>query len=1198
MSIFDRIFFTQARKLINLAKQNGITENDHIALPSHISAYTTNWNQQVIDWSSNRGLYFSLIKASKSFFWICVFLQILASLCSFSTPFFIHQFMTLLQNLNEGKLVWTDQNLYKLIGIAIGLGLSGAGHGLIIQHYFYRNINFFQISSNLLNKKIYNHALKISNTSKQEKQIGEIVNLMSSDAEAVGDLSMVSIDLFNSVLLLVGCSAMLFYYMGWSALVAIIVMAGLIPLTQQLAKKFTVLEEEQMKYRDQRISIMAQVLNAIRVVKYFNWEKSVISEISNVRNDEIQSRLKLYKAENLWGLMYVSISTVVLFCALYTHYLRGFKIDLALVLTCISIFAVMEDQFGGLSKFISRFINIFVSGKRITDFLKTESVDQLIKNQDNVNQSIDFKKVEFAYSQNQSLFNNINFTINKHESIAIIGAVASGKTTILDMILKEYAAKSGEINIPNEWKIAYQSQEPFILNATLRENIIFGAKNISPILLEKAIELSALRQDIQNFQSGLDTEIGEKGVNLSGGQRHRVCLARCFLANADLILLDDPLSAVDVNTENQICEKLIFGEWDSKTRIVVTHRLSHLDKFDRIFFVNKGEIKVGKFDELLAESKEFKSFVRTEIENKKSEQLLDLSKKSEVSVVAQTDNHRITVDEDRVIGAVDKSIYTSYISSLGGQGRYKKWILISLLLSALISVFAPLVQKGWLTQNNINIDVKVLILVYGMIGLFMMVIFYYNNFFWMWRGIKSGIHFHDATLKSLLKTDVRFFDSTPTGRILQRFSRDVESVDIHIQWTFEQTLSAMLQVLTSFLLIVITLPLTLIFLGPIIFYYYILQNKYRLTAREVKRLDSLARSPRYSHFKETLQGLSVIRAFKKEDYFKDDFLIKLQKSTQAFYNHVIVNRWFSTRLPLVGATISLITLLAIIYSSQQRWISAGVAGLVTLYALQLWRYLNWGIRIFSDLESRMTSVERLNFYQELEQEKSFSTEVPELLPKTGSLEFKNIYLRYAEHLPLVLNGVSFKIQSGKKIGIIGRTGSGKSTLFQAVYRFVHFESGDILLDGHSIRDYPLDQLRKSLSVIPQDPSLFMGTLRSNLDRYTEKTDEEIFHVLEKVGLINFIQKLPDQLNHLVTENGSNLSQGQRQLICLARALLMKVKIIFLDEATASVDIETDAFIQQVIRTSLYGITLVTIAHRLSTLKGYDQIIELNQGRVV
>ncbi len=1194
---FSRIFFSQAETLIKLSKTEFIQAHHQVELPLEISAFSSQWNESLIDWSSGRSIYKTLFKASHKLLIKIVILQIIASTFAFLTPVFIHQFITKLQLLNAGTISWSQDHMVNIVLISLGLGLCGSGHGLTIQHYFYRTLNFFQISTNIVNKKIYDHALKISNLTKQKNQIGEIVNLMSSDADSIGDSAQVSIDLANSILLLVGSSCLLFYYIGWSAVVSIVVMALLIPMTQKIVKKFSYLESEQMKFRDQRISIMAQILNAVRVVKYFSWEKSIFDEVNQVRNNEINSRIKLYKAEIFSGLIYTSISTVVLFSALLTHYLRGFEINLAIVLTCVAIFSTMEDQFGGLSRYISRFTSIFVGGNRVAQFLKSETI-QDFKNavvyEDKP--GIYFENVSFSYDkESKIIFSDLNLSIVQGESWAVIGPVGSGKTTLLQLILNEVTLQSGKISIPSNTRLAYQSQDPFILNTTLKQNILFGLKD-QAAQLDQAISLASMSSDIKLFPNGVETEIGEKGVNLSGGQKQRVCLARCILSRPDLILLDDPLSAVDVHTEATLCRDLIFGEWKNKTRIVATHRISHLKSFDRILFLKEEGYVTGTFNELIETSVEFRKFIEIETRNQSTEKQIILSKSEGIADQIISDNSRITVDEDRVVGSVEGDVYKSYIMALGGEGRNRIWMVAFVFITAILGVLAPLAQKTWITKYSNLVDAPTLIYGYGALGLVTMVIYYFTSLFWMNRGILAGRLFHDNALKAILKTEIRFFDSTPVGRILQRFSRDVESVDIHIQWTFEQTINSILQVLLAFLLIVITLPMTIIFLFPILIYYYFLQKTYRRVAREVKRLDSLARSPRYAHFKETLQGLVVIRAFKREKYFNQEFLEKLQKSTQAFHTHVILNRWFSTRLPIVGSLISTITLLAIVYSTYQHWLAAGVAGLITLYALQFWRYLNWGIRIFSDLESRMTSVERLSFYSDLLPEKEFSPS--ELIPQSGKLEFRNIQLRYANHLPYVLNGVSFEIASGSKVGVVGRTGSGKSTLFQAVYRFVHFDQGDILLDGKSIRDYSIYNLRKSLAVIPQDPSLFMGSLRSNLDRYSEKSDSDIFEILKKVGLFDFVQRLSGKLDHSITEGGSNLSQGQRQLICLARALLMKVKIIFLDEATASVDVETDAMVQKVIHSSLNGITLVTIAHRLSTLQGYDKIIELDNGRVL
>lgn len=1201
------ILFLEAQELITLGRKRVVQFADRLRLHPDVDPRRIPWDESAIDWTNRKTFLRTLRHVSRKNWGRAVLFQVIGSCFSFATPFLLHAFITRLQG-GEGS----QAELVDLILIALSFGLCGVGNGISIQHYFFQTLKFNQISTNLVNKKIFQHALKLSAAAKNRYQVGDIVNYMSTDSDAIADSSITVIDLGNAVVLLIGCTAVLFYYLGWSAAVALVVMGLLVPITNHLSKSFMHLEDRMLAYRDQRMTLMTQVLNAIRVVKYFVWEKSVLAEVNEVRRKEIQSRYDLAQAEIFWGLIYTSISSIVLFSALLTHVLRGFEVDLALIFTCISIFAIMEDHFGGLSKFISRFINILVSSDRITAFLGSEQVDLSEKRK-----STDFLQVErlaFHYNEHQKVIGELSLNLKKGESLAIVGPVGSGKSTLLHLLMSELKPSQGEILFSTEMKSkAYVPQDAYIVNSSLRENLIFGKAGTTETQIGQALRVSALEYDLLAWPSGLDTEIGEKGVNLSGGQKQRVSLARAFLSDADLYLLDDPLSAVDPNTEKWLCDHLLFGAWKTKTRVVVTHRLASLNRFDHILFIENGETFLGSYQELVKKSASFQKFLKTHEENVLKELTSAHQMSTGQSSVSSTgDSSRITEDEDRAIGAVDKSVYVDYMRALGGWGKNSKSILILLFVAALSVVAAPLIQKLWLSQSQnqgltefLGVAGKLsalqIVLVYGILGLMTMIVTFLSNSFWSRRGIEAGRLFHDKMIKAVLSTPIRFFDSTPVGRILQRFSRDMESVDIQLQWSFDHTIHALFHITVSFCLIIFVLPLVIIFMIPIFWVYYRIQNDYRRVAREVKRLDSTSRSPRYAHFKETLQGLFVIRAFDKTEWAMNQFYDKLTVSTEMSRTHYIVNRWFSTRLPLIGAAISTATGLMIVFSSQLGYIGAGTAGLVTLYAIDFWRHLNWGVRIFSDLESRLTSVERLQFYSELPPEKDFFpplAQMSEFWPESGALEFRNVDLRYAKHLPLVLKNVSFKIPTGHRVGLVGRTGSGKSTIFQSVYRFVDIEKGEILLDGVPIHHVPLERLRRNLAVIPQDPALFMGTLRGNIDRYAQASDSEIWAVLKKVSLDTFIRKLPNQLLFQVAENGANLSQGQRQLLCLARALLMKVKIVFLDEATASVDVETDAIVQKVIQESLEGMTLVTIAHRLSTLDGYDTIIELKNGEVV
>ncbi|MNK08114.1 putative ABC transporter ATP-binding protein [compost metagenome] len=1212
MNLFRRLFFTDINPVVQKAKTEHVTEKDMLPLPSFLDPRGRVLPEEKIEWTTPKPFLISLLKIQKGRLGLAYTWYGLSTLASLATPWLVNAFVSA---ISQGV---TKETLPTVLVLAISLGFCGLLTGLLLQHYFYNTLISYQTFTNIINRRIFTHSLRLSPQARQKNQVGDIVNHMSSDCDAASDFALILADLIMSFLMMIGVIVTLFYFIGWSALAALIVLFTLAPLTRYVAKKFTKLDEEMMHHRDRRVTMMTQALNAIRVVKFFAWEKSVATEVMDVRNKELGSRRKLARSEVLSGLAYMAVSTIVLFVALMTHVWRGLPLDAALIFTCVSLFALLEGPFGELSHLLSRYTAAVVGADRILKFLKQEELPenpkQLTKSDGAVGVKVRNLSAYYEKSESPTL-SHITFEVKRGGAVAIVGPVGSGKSSLLFSVLGEMKISQGEITYDGieeaeRPRLAYVPQEAYIVNSTLLENILFGEKATGEEL-RRALHASCLDKDMKEWKAGLRTEIGEKGVNLSGGQKQRVGLARAYLSNAQVVLLDDPLSAVDADTENLLCERLIFGAWKNKTRIMVTHRLEHLGSFDEVIFIEQGQVKAqGRFEEILKNSEEFKKFYsehgKTQGEGSAQHKATETAvvAESTVDVASLADSEtRITEDEDREKGAVKATIYWDYIKSLGGLNpKTKPWILGLLLFGALFVAIAPLAQKSWLSYYSSHQDswpALAAIGIYGLLGVSVLILSLLNNLLWLDRGIKAGRNMHDQMLKSVLKAPVRFFDSTPIGRIIQRFSRDIESVDVYLQWSFVSVVACLLQVVVSLILIVSVMPLMIVVIIPIMAVYYVLQKNYRGPAREVKRYDSIARSPRYAHFKETLQGLTVIRAFSKDQWFMQNFYDRLSESQRMFFSHVMLNRWFSTRIPVVGGLISMATTVGIALSAYHGLISAGTAGLVTLYSLSFWAYLNWGVRMFADIESRMTSIERLKFFANIPPEKDVMREavIPlrESWPEKGEVLVDDIKVRYAPHLPLVLKGVSCSIAPGSKVGIIGRTGSGKSTFFQTLFRFIELEEGKIIIDGVDIATVPLERLRRSMAIIPQDPTLFMGTVRNNLDRYNEYTDEEIRRSLEHASLWSYVSGLPLGIHAPVTEGGQNFSQGQRQLLCLARALLTEARIIVMDEATASVDVQTDAILQQVIRKELKGVTLLIIAHRLGTVQDCDQIVEIKAG---
>lgn len=1211
MNLFKRLLFTEVTPLVKLAKTKNIEEADIMDLPPDLHPQHMLVLHNELKWTSPRALLFSLVYAFRRYTWLAYAWYVASSVLALLSPVLVNRFVGM---ISAGI---TPENLIETLFYGLMLGLCGFLSGLFMQHSFYSSLKTYQLVTNVLNERIFLHSLKLSQKSRQKKQVGDIVNHMSSDSENVSDFPMVLGDFAMALFLIVGVISMLFHYIGWSALAALAVLFILAPLTNYVARKFTHLDEEMMAHRDRRVTLMTQAMNAIRVVKYFAWEKSVAKEVTEVREKELSSRRRLARAEVVSGLGYLGVSTLVLFVALAVHAWRGQALDAAVIFTCISLFGLLEGPFGNLSRLISRSTNALVGARRILEYLSQEEVEVTTEERGDTQQPVGvvISDLQIRYDDHaQRVLEDVNLKVAPGQSLALVGAVGSGKSSLLMALLGEVPLVTGSICFtptqPGRPRMAYVPQEAYIINSTLVENLTFG-EDVSKEELRRALHNSCLSRDLREWSSGLRTEIGEKGVNLSGGQKQRVALARAYLRKPQIVFLDDPLSAVDAETERLLCDRLLFGAWQGTTRVMATHRLEYLPRFDQVAYLDQGRILgIGTFDDLLKTCPAFADFYKEHgaTQGEFEHQAAVAGNSAEVpgaSLGMEEEGHRVTEDEDREVGAVKGSIYWDYVSSLGGDGRYTKPLILALLfLGALSATVLPLGQKAWLSyysQNQAQWTALSAIGIYGLIGLAVLVGSLSNHLFWLDRGIKAGKNMHDKMLKSVLSSPIRFFDSTPVGRIIQRFSRDVESVDVYLQWSFDSAVRCALQVLVSIILILGLMPLMIFVVGPVMILYYLLQRDYRRPAREVKRFDSVARSPRYAHFKESLQGLTVIRSFNKTPWFLENFYAKLTHSNRMFHAHYLLNRWFSTRIPLIGGLISMATGVGVTLSAYHGVMEAGTAGLVTLYSLSFWGYLNWGVRVFADIESRMTSIERLKFFSNLTPETSVLRPSSEPLrptwPEFGEISVENLKLRYASHLPLVLKGIHFKVPAGSRVGIIGRTGSGKSTFLQALFRFIEAEEGRILIDGVDIASVPLERLRRSLAIIPQDPTLFMGTIRNNLDRYNEYSDEEVVAALKHASMWDYVQALPQGLSAPVVEGGHNLSQGQRQLLCLSRALLTKARVIVMDEATASVDVQTDVLLQKVIRTSFAGVTMLIIAHRLGTISDCDQIVEISAGEV-
>ncbi|KAM5140785.1 ATP-binding cassette sub-family C member 2-like [Mantella aurantiaca] len=1192
-----------------------------------------------------------LIKNFSSLLLQSAFFKLVFDLLAFLGPLILKAMVSFTSNPAEYQ--------WKGFLFAASLFITTLVQYVCLQQYFQGCMVLGMRIRTALMAAVYKKALTVSNAIRKESTVGETVNLMSTDAQKFMDLTNFIHLIWSSPLQIAISVVFLWRELGPAALAGLGVMILLIPINAALATKSKSFQTQKMKDKDTRMKIMNEILNGIKILKLYAWEPSFEKQVQVIRDKELK---------NMLHFTYLfSVSLFVFTCVPFLVSVASFAVFVVLdpsnvltaerAFTSISLFNILRFPLAMLPMLISNMVQTKVSCARLEKYLGGDDLDNsAIHNDPTVDAAIRFSDATFTWEPNTPpAVKNVNLDIKEGHLVAVVGGVGSGKSSLISAMLGEMDHVNGHINIKGS--LAYVPQQAWIQNATLKDNILFGAP-LEEQRYQRVLEACALLPDLEILPGGDLSEIGEKGINLSGGQKQRVSLARAVYHDTDIYILDDPLSAVDAHVGKHIFEKVVGpnGLLKNKTRILVTHGVSFLKYTDEIVVLVNGSVtETGSYKTLLANKGAFAEFLKTyakqehnndveptvllaEDENDDSEDPVEEAAQVTEDIVSMTLKRENSVSKKRLgsmngtlrrslknitkeevtkmakgqqliekesveTGKVKFSVYTKYMSAIGWG--YSIWIFIIYILQNAAFVGQNIWLSDW-TKDAVTYynqtyppsqrDMRVG--VFGALGVAQGIFVFAGAVLVAAGTVRASRLLHAQLLRNILHVPMEFFDTTPIGRIVNRFAKDIFTVDETIPMSFRSCISCILGVIGTLFVICLATPIFAAIIVPLAIFYYFVQRFYITTSRQLRRLDSVTRSPIYSHFGETVSGLSVIRAYGHQQRFLQHNEDTIDINQKTVYSWIVSNRWLAIRLELIGSfTVFFAALFAVL---ARNTVDSGTVGLSISSALNITQTLNWLVRMTSELETNIVAVERVDEYIRVENEAPWETSQrpPQNWPDKGVVKFVDYKVRYRQGLDLVLHGITCTVDSMEKVGIVGRTGAGKSSLTSSIFRIMESAGGQILIDGQDISLIGLHDLRKKLTIIPQDPILFSGTLRMNLDPFDQYTDEEVWKALELSHLKPYVEGLEEKLLYEISEGGENLSVGQRQLVCLARALLRKSKILILDEATAAVDLETDNLIQRTIRSEFADCTVLTIAHRLHTIMDSNKVMVMDAGKII
>lgn len=1072
-----------------------------------------------------------------------------------------------------------------------------------------------------------------------------------------------------------------------------------------------------VEYTDARVAIMKEIISNLKIIKYYCWEVPYLRLLMDSRFTEVQVLLKLQNYRNTLNAIYFTYPTLVsMICFIVLYAIKGEGQSAARIYSSVQAFAALGSLISVVPQSLSSLGDLINGYKRVAQLLSQDEVvdlDRYIR-ASNGDIAVEVSKASFLWEQFEndeenedetkkrkdsgepqkqgeqkpqegssnpatddiemtqfdksklSRLNDISLSIRKGEFIIVTGYIGSGKSSLLNALAGFMTCDGGSVTVDGSLILC---ADPWIANTTIRDNITFGLP-YEHDWYDQVIYACSLQSDLSNMAGGDLTEVGEKGITLSGGQKLRISLARAVYANKDIVIMDDVLSAVDARVSKHIVKHCCMGLLAKKTRVLATHQLSLIEGADRIVFMNgDGTVDVGtpeelarnaKFQRLLSFSQQTKDEEETEkdesevsFDDVKTQILEDIGasgfknmessgdqtlKRRAVVKVSMEDEEeefrdihvnidaekgKIITVEEKAVNSLKAGIYKEYLK-FGTQKTSIVGYLALLFVLTVLAVLGELFSSIWLTYW-VSDSLHRLFGFYA--GLYVVIFLGFLVFLYLEFSAVAVMcnyasrNLNLAAARRILKTPMSYLDVTPMGRILNRFTKDTDALDNEISQNIKMLLKFFSHILGSIILNIVYVPWIGVLIPFFAVMYFCVANYYQASSREIKRLEAVQRSFMIGSLTETLFGQKTIKSYGEVSRYIQKTGELMNCTNEATFLQNAASRWLLIALQIIASSFGLIVFMLSVSGSLR--LKPATIGLLVTNITLIASELSGMTALLTQVENDMNSAERLIHYatslpqEEDEHSKGFEPE-KKLWPKSGTMSFKNVTMLYRSGLPPVLKDLTFDVQSGQKIGVCGRTGAGKSSLMTAIFRLCELDGGSITYDNMDISRLSLHALRSNLAIIPQESVLFNGTIRKNLDPFEEHTDAELWDVLVRSRILTEAEAVEeakkagqsltksgnssDQLHkfHLyqvVTDEGGNYSVGERQLISFARALIKDVRVLILDEATSSVDYETDHKIQTTIKKEFLECTILTIAHRLRTILNYDKILTLDSGEL-